>query len=288
MLIGRRSRSRGIEPAIDLTGPPEDAGASHMHALLVATPEGTWTVVDLDSSNGTYVNDDPDPIPANQPVPLADGDRIHVGAFPTLAVAGRPSARSARIGRRGEHVSTSPTADRGVGAGFRTRARPAYRRRSTRPGPGLGTPARRLCPPTVRVGRGCPRSMAGRTDRPACKNTSTVGPAGRAWPRPTQASPARSGASRVVERWPGCVRPVAAPQRTAGVNGSRTGSTLRQRHRLGHSAGHRRLLGRGLTLAPRRSEDAGPGARRVLPTQRRAPVGGRSGVGEALGAARRG
>jgi hypothetical protein len=86
MLIGRRSRSRGIEPAIDLTGPPEDAGASHMHALLVATPEGTWTVVDLDSSNGTYVNDDPDPIAANQPVPLADGDRVHVGAFTTLTV----------------------------------------------------------------------------------------------------------------------------------------------------------------------------------------------------------
>ena len=86
MLIGRRSRSRGIEPAIDLAGPPEDAGASHMHALLVATPEGTWTVVDLDSSNGTYLNDDPDPIAANQPVPLADGDRIHVGAFTTLTV----------------------------------------------------------------------------------------------------------------------------------------------------------------------------------------------------------
>jgi hypothetical protein len=86
MLIGRRSRSRGIEPAIDLTGPPEDAGASHMHALLVATPEGTWTVVDLDSSNGTYLNDDPDPIAANQPVPLADGDRVHVGAFTTLTV----------------------------------------------------------------------------------------------------------------------------------------------------------------------------------------------------------
>ena len=86
MLIGRRSRSRGIEPAIDLTGPPEDTGASHMHALLVATPEGTWTVVDLDSSNGTYLNDDPDPIAANQPMPLADGDHVHVGAFTTLTV----------------------------------------------------------------------------------------------------------------------------------------------------------------------------------------------------------
>jgi hypothetical protein len=73
MLIGRRSRSRGIEPAIDLTGPPEDTGASHVHALLVSTPEGRWTIVDLDSANGTYVNDSADPIAANQPVPLAPG-----------------------------------------------------------------------------------------------------------------------------------------------------------------------------------------------------------------------
>jgi hypothetical protein len=86
MLIGRRSRSRGIEPAIDLTGPPEDTGASHVHALLVPTPEGTWTVVDLDSANGTYVNDGVDPIAANQPVPLANGDRIHVGAWTTLTL----------------------------------------------------------------------------------------------------------------------------------------------------------------------------------------------------------
>jgi FHA domain len=86
MLIGRRSRSRGIEPAIDLTGPPEDAGASHMHALLVATPEGTWTIVDLGSANGTYLNEDTDPIAPNQPVPLANGDRVHVGAWTTLTL----------------------------------------------------------------------------------------------------------------------------------------------------------------------------------------------------------
>jgi len=86
VLIGRRSRSRGIEPAIDLTGPPEDAGVSHAHALLVRTPEGTWTVVDLGSANGTYVNDAADPIAANQPVPVSDGDRIHVGAWTTLTL----------------------------------------------------------------------------------------------------------------------------------------------------------------------------------------------------------
>ena len=47
VLIGRHSRSRGIEPEIDLTGPPEDAGVSHAHALFVANPDGGWNIVDL-------------------------------------------------------------------------------------------------------------------------------------------------------------------------------------------------------------------------------------------------
>jgi FHA domain len=85
VLIGRRSLSRGIEPDIDLTGPPEDAAVSHAHALLVAVPEG-WAVVDLDSANGTYLNDSPDPIEANVPVPVGDGDRIHVGAWTTMTL----------------------------------------------------------------------------------------------------------------------------------------------------------------------------------------------------------
>jgi hypothetical protein len=85
MLIGRRSASRGIEPAIDLTGPPEDVGVSHAHALLVATPEG-WSVVDLDSANGTYLDDATDQLPANTPTPLHAGSRVHIGAWTTLTV----------------------------------------------------------------------------------------------------------------------------------------------------------------------------------------------------------
>ncbi|GAA4208949.1 FHA domain-containing protein [Actinocatenispora rupis] len=86
VLIGRHSRSRGIDPQIDLSGPPEDPGVSHSHALLVAGEDG-WSVVDLDSANGTYLNDGADPIEANVPVPLHDGDRVHVGAWTTLTVA---------------------------------------------------------------------------------------------------------------------------------------------------------------------------------------------------------
>jgi hypothetical protein len=86
LLIGRRSRSRGVAPEIDLTGPPEDVGVSHTHALLVATPDG-WSVVDLDSANGTYLNAGTDQLAAHTPTPLGDGDTVHVGAWTTLTVS---------------------------------------------------------------------------------------------------------------------------------------------------------------------------------------------------------
>ncbi|ONI86742.1 phosphopeptide-binding protein [Saccharothrix sp. ALI-22-I] len=83
--IGRRSRSRGIYPGIDLLGPPEDPGVSHNHALLVASGDG-WSVVDLDSTNGTTVNEGDDPLPPNRPHPLEPGDRVHVGAWTTITL----------------------------------------------------------------------------------------------------------------------------------------------------------------------------------------------------------
>jgi hypothetical protein len=86
LLIGRRSRSRGIEPDIDLTGPPEDVGVSHAHAVLMSTPDGAWTVVDLGSSNGTYLNDNTEPLKPNVPAPVKPGDQIHVGAWTTLTI----------------------------------------------------------------------------------------------------------------------------------------------------------------------------------------------------------
>jgi hypothetical protein len=86
LLIGRRSRSRGIEPNIDLTGPPEDVGVSHAHAVLMSTSDGAWTVVDLGSSNGTYLNDGTDPLKPNVPTPVKQGDQIHLGAWTTLTI----------------------------------------------------------------------------------------------------------------------------------------------------------------------------------------------------------
>jgi hypothetical protein len=84
--IGRRSRSRGTDPEIDLSGPPLDPGVSAQHALLLARPDGGWEVVDLDSTNGTTIGEDADPIAAHTPVPLADGDRIRLGAWTAITV----------------------------------------------------------------------------------------------------------------------------------------------------------------------------------------------------------
>ena len=82
--VGRRSVSRGIDPEIDLTGPPTDPGVSRLHMVLVRAPDGTWSVVDPGSGNGTMVNGSE--IRQDEAVPLHDGDRIHLGAWTALTI----------------------------------------------------------------------------------------------------------------------------------------------------------------------------------------------------------
>ncbi|QIQ04785.1 FHA domain-containing protein [Streptomyces liangshanensis] len=86
LTIGRRRHSTGESPDIDLSVPPEDPGVSHQHAVLVRQPDGTWAVVDQNSTNGTTINGAEDPIQPYVPVPLSDGDRVHVGAWTTITV----------------------------------------------------------------------------------------------------------------------------------------------------------------------------------------------------------
>ncbi|MFJ7147642.1 FHA domain-containing protein [Streptomyces sp. NPDC100445] len=84
--IGRRRHSTGDTPDIDLSVPPEDPGVSHQHAMLVQQPDGSWAVVDQNSTNGTTVNMSEEPIQPFVPVPLQDGDRVHVGAWTSITV----------------------------------------------------------------------------------------------------------------------------------------------------------------------------------------------------------
>ena len=84
MRIGRRSVSRGLAPEIDLTGPPADPGISRLHAVLIATPDGSWAVLDPGSANGTLVNGSE--IGTGDQVALHDGDRINLGAWTAITV----------------------------------------------------------------------------------------------------------------------------------------------------------------------------------------------------------
>jgi serine/threonine protein kinase len=82
--IGRRSKSRHIEPEIDLAIPPADPGVSREHAVLVAGPDRNWSVVDSGSDNGILVNGKD--VPPGGTVPLRDGDRIHLGAWTVITI----------------------------------------------------------------------------------------------------------------------------------------------------------------------------------------------------------
>jgi FHA domain len=82
--IGRRSASSGINPEIDLSVAPADPGVSRLHAVLLRAPDGSWSVLDPGSANGTTVNGRE--IPPGRAVPLHDGDRIHLGAWTQLRI----------------------------------------------------------------------------------------------------------------------------------------------------------------------------------------------------------
>ena len=77
LLIGRADVVSGMYPDIDMTPHGgEEGGVSRRHAQLLHEGDA-WFVVDLDSTNGTYVNGTE--ITPHVRVPLQDGDRIGLG-----------------------------------------------------------------------------------------------------------------------------------------------------------------------------------------------------------------
>lgn len=88
-LIGRTSQSRNVRPEVALDA---DSAVSRRHAQLLREGD-QLSVVDLSSTNGTYVlsgseppSEDLLPIAPGVPAVLHDGDRIHVGAWTKLTV----------------------------------------------------------------------------------------------------------------------------------------------------------------------------------------------------------
>lgn len=86
ILIGRRSDSKGIFPAIDLSEPPSDPGVSRKHAVLRRQPDGEWVVIDQGSTNGTVVRGAVTAIKPGDAVRLHDGDHLHVGAWTRITL----------------------------------------------------------------------------------------------------------------------------------------------------------------------------------------------------------
>jgi FHA domain len=84
--IGRKSTSRNIHPDVDLSAAPEDVAVSRQHAEIVRATDGTFTVTDLGSSNGTFLNGSAAAMSPNTPMPLANGDSVSVGAWTTLTL----------------------------------------------------------------------------------------------------------------------------------------------------------------------------------------------------------
>ncbi len=87
LLIGRASRSRNIDPGIELDS---DSGVSRRHAQLT-TDGSRWFVEDLGSSNGTYVGGGlgtlpTTPIVVGQKVEVTGDDRIYLGAWTRIVL----------------------------------------------------------------------------------------------------------------------------------------------------------------------------------------------------------
>lgn len=87
LLIGRPSRSRGIDPDIDCE---PDTGISRRQAQLT-TDGSRWFIEDLDSANGTFVAEaaggmPTTPIPSGRRRELTGDERIYLGAWTRLVL----------------------------------------------------------------------------------------------------------------------------------------------------------------------------------------------------------
>jgi pSer/pThr/pTyr-binding forkhead associated (FHA) protein len=77
LLIGRQDEISGIYPDVDLTPHGgEEAGVSRRHAQLVHE-DSNWYVIDLDSTNGTFVNGVE--VAPKSRLLLSEGDQLTLG-----------------------------------------------------------------------------------------------------------------------------------------------------------------------------------------------------------------
>ena len=85
--VGRTSESRGIHPNVDVEALTGDPAVSTRHAVLRVANDGTHTVTDVGSTNGTFIDDfGGDPITQGIPITLNENSIIYLGAWTKLTV----------------------------------------------------------------------------------------------------------------------------------------------------------------------------------------------------------
>ncbi|MEL6983143.1 MAG: FHA domain-containing protein [Actinomycetota bacterium] len=85
--IGRTSESRAIHPDIDVADLTGDQAVSSRHAVLKGDDEGGYRVIDVGSTNGTFIDDiTGDALSPGTEVDLVPGTSIYVGAWTRITV----------------------------------------------------------------------------------------------------------------------------------------------------------------------------------------------------------
>lgn len=122
-------RDRGCEVTL------ADGRTSRRHAQVLVH-EGSWSVVDLGSSNGTFV--DGHRIPAKQPVPLGDGGSFRLGATDGAQVRVRVLPET---GNASAAPPAGPAGSRSAGSSATSGGGPAPTPSTTAPAHGASRPA---------------------------------------------------------------------------------------------------------------------------------------------------
>lgn len=85
--IGRTSESRAVHPNVDVEALTGDPAVSTRHAVLRVSTNGTMTITDVGSTNGTFVGDfTGEPITQGVPVELDENMVVYLGAWTRLTV----------------------------------------------------------------------------------------------------------------------------------------------------------------------------------------------------------
>jgi pSer/pThr/pTyr-binding forkhead associated (FHA) protein len=84
MLVGRRDDRQNIRPAI----PVHDPGASRRHAKFLRGADGTLSLHDLASTNGTKLNGHD--VVSGSITALKDGDEVTLGRWTRIRLKSQP------------------------------------------------------------------------------------------------------------------------------------------------------------------------------------------------------